>query len=121
MFPQPPPLEAEFPAAVSGDVSLVFLPNGWGILGEQILKEETMPIKVTTYNGFHLGGAALEVPTSHRFLSCLTIVKIGESLDNPKVLTSLSHDRDGLFTTEAEAIDAAIALGEEVINGEIRP
>jgi len=81
-----------------------------------------MSVKVTLYNGFHIGGAALAVPTSNRYLSCLTIVKVGASWpDDSRVLTTLSHDHDGLFTTPEEAINAAIALGHEVVNGEIRP
>ncbi len=81
-----------------------------------------MAVKVTTYKGFYLGGTALEVPAANRFLSCLTMLRVGESLpDNAKMLTANSHDGDGLFASAEEAIDAAIALGEEVVNGEIRP
>ena len=79
-----------------------------------------MTVKIARYKGFELRAGAFEIPALNRFLSSLLIVKIGGSMseDDSKLFTPRCDQEDGLFSTEAEAIEAAIEYGEAVIDGE---
>ena len=78
-----------------------------------------MTVKIACYKGFELRAGAFKVPALNRFLSSLLIVRIAGSKaeENSKLFTPRCEQEDGLFSTEAEAIEAAIQYGEAVVDG----
>ena len=78
-----------------------------------------MAVTIIPYKGFELRAAAFEVPTLHGYISSLLFARIGAVTpkSNSKLFTPRCETGNGLFATEAQAVDAAILLGEKVVDG----
>ncbi len=77
-----------------------------------------MAIRIVNYRGFQLRAAAFEVAVLEGFKSSLLIHRLSESNGEyrSEFLEPKATRADGLFLTEEDAIAAAIALGEEVVD-----
>ena len=81
-----------------------------------------MAVKVTNYyKDFQLSAGAFEVPMLNGFLCWIHIVRIDRSLEegNGKLFTPRSDWGNDLFSTEQEAIDAAVVFGKKLVDGEL--
>ncbi len=78
-----------------------------------------MAITTILYKGFELKAGAFEVPTLGGYVSSLLIARLVNLTGNSKLFTPRCPSASGLFDTEQDAIDAALAYGEQVVDGEI--
>ena len=76
-----------------------------------------MALTITPYKGYELRAEAFEVPSLHGYMSSLAIAHAGCEKADVKLFTTQSHSSSGLFETEQQAIDAALAFGQQVVNG----
>ncbi len=83
------------------------------------LSGNSMALTTTPYKGYELRADAFEVPTLHGYMSSLLISRAGcdEDKANVNLFTTRARSSSGLFETEQEAIDAALAFGEQVVDG----
>jgi hypothetical protein len=78
-----------------------------------------MAVKIISYNGYELRALALQVQARDRFMSSLLIVR-DPAMDQSdfKLFPPQSSEEDGLFSSESDAIEAAITLGRQVVDGQ---
>ncbi len=76
-------------------------------------------ITTLVYKGFELRAGAFEVPTLGGYVSSLLIVRLVDLTGNSKLFTPRCPSASGLFDTEQDAIAAALAYGEKVVDGEV--
>jgi hypothetical protein len=78
-----------------------------------------MPVKIIEYKQFQLRALALQIPGLNRFMSSLLIIRNGPCADEGdcKLFPPRSDEKDGLFRSDTEALDAALRLGKNVVDG----
>ncbi len=80
-----------------------------------------MAVNVTDYKNFTLSAGAFQVPLLDGFLCWVHIARNGPSADElmGKLFTPRSEWGNPLFTSEQEAIEAGLAFGRKLVDGEL--
>ncbi len=80
-----------------------------------------MAVTVTAYKNFVLSAGAFQVPLMDGFLCWVHVVRDGPRADEllGKLFTPRSEWGNPLFDTEQEAIEAGLAFGRKLVDGEL--
>ncbi len=80
-----------------------------------------MAFTVADYKNFTLSAGAFQVPLLEGFLCWVHVVRSGPSADEliGKLFTPRSEWGNPLFDTEQQAIEAGLAFGRKLVDGEI--
>ena len=78
-----------------------------------------MAVTVTDYKNFTLSAGAFQVPMAEGFLCWVHIVRSGADELIGKLFTPRSEWGNALFPTEGEAVEAALAFGRKLVDGEV--